>query len=296
MRHARQILESRRSLAAAALVACCCLPAMATAQDPGRSMVMREPTGWFGVRISDTAMMDDRGTAFFDAYPVVTHVDPNSPASKAGVQIGDVLLMFNGHDMRGGSIELAQWLKVGAPFVLKIRRNDKTRMLRGTLAKRPADWDSRMVVEMTQQRSIADRLDMRSGSVSREPMSGMNGVTGVRSRVPTPEPLPAVLAPALGFGGGTYPFAGASFTQLNSDLCEVLGVKPEGVFVVNVVDGSAARNAGLRGGDIILRADNMKVSSPMDLVQAIRSADERNRSVDLQIMRKHQLQSLTLRW
>jgi S1-C subfamily serine protease len=293
MRQRRQILESRKSIAAAALVACCCLPALAGAQGPGRAFVIKEPTGWFGVRISDTAMMTDEGTAFFDAYPVVTHVDPNSPASRAGVQIGDVLLMFNNHDMRGGSIELAQWLKVGAPFVLKIRRNDRTRMLRGTLTKRPVDWEQKMVVEMTQQMSVKDRLDMRSGSVSREPMTGM---MSVRSRVPT-NPLPAVLAPALGFGaGGTYPFAGASFTQLNSDLCDVLGVKPEGVFVTNVVEGSAARNAGLRGGDIILRADNMKVSSPMDLVQAIRSADEKDHSVDLVIMRKHQLQSLTLRW
>lgn|SRR5689334_22214038 len=294
MRQGRQILESRKSIAAAALVACCCIPAVVQAQAPGRTMVIKEPTGWFGVRISDTAMMTDEGTAFFDAYPVVTQVDPNSPASKAGVQVGDVLLMFNNHDMRGGSIELAQWLKVGAPFVLKIRRNDRTRVLTGRLAKRPADWDAKMVVEMTQQNGVGNRLAMRSGSVSREPM---NGMMSVRTRVPTPEPLPAVLAPALGFGaGGTYPFAGASFTQLNSDLCDVLGVKSDGVFVTNVVEGSVARNAGLRGGDIILRADNMKVSSPMDLIQVIRYADEKDRSVNLVIMRKHQLQSLTLRW
>lgn len=293
MRQRGQILESGKSIAAAALVACCCMPAVLKAQEPSRTMVIKEPTGWFGVRISDTAMMTDEGAAFFDAYPVVTHVDPNSPASRAGVKIGDVLLMFNNHDMRGGSIELAQWLKVGAPFVLKIRRNDQMRTLRGTLTKRPADWEQRMVVEMTQQMGVNNRLTMRSRSLSREPMTG---VMSVRSRVPTPEPLPAVLAPALGWGGGVYPFAGASFTQLNADLCDVLDVKPEGVFVTNVVEGSAARSAGLRGGDIILRADNMKVSSPMDLVQAIRSADEKDRRVDLQIMRKHQLQSLTLRW
>ena len=292
MRPGSQIFESRRSLAAAALVACCCLPVVVAAQEPGRTMVMREPTGWFGVRISDTAMMDDRGTAFFDAYPVVTHVDPNSPASKAGVRVGDVLLMFNNHDMRGGSIELAQWLRVGASFLLKIRREDKTLVLRGTLAKRPADWEQKMVVEMTQQMSVRDGLDMRSKSMSRDPMN--NGVMRVRSRVPAP--MPAVLAPALGYGGAVYPFAGAFFTQLNADLCDVLGVKPEGVFVTNVVEGSPARNAGLRGGDIILRANNMKVASPIDLVQAIRSADERDQTVDLQIMRKHQLQSLTLRW
>jgi membrane-associated protease RseP (regulator of RpoE activity) len=177
--------------------------------------------------------------------------------------------------------------------VLKIRRNDRTRLLRGTLAKRPDDWDQKFVVEMSQQNSAKDQIVMRSRSLSRDPMTG---VMGVRTRVPSPEPLPAVLAPALGWGGGVYPFAGASFTQLNSDLCDVLGVKGDGVFVTNVVEGSVARNAGLRGGDIVLRADNMKVSTPIDLVRVISSADEKDRSVDLQIMRKHQLQSLTLRW
>src|SRR5438270_9328129 len=88
-----------------------------------RTIVIKEPTGWFGVRISDQAMVDERGNAFFDSYPVVTGVDSASPAARAGVKPGDVLLTFNSHDMRGGAVELAKWLKVGAPFVLTIRRN-----------------------------------------------------------------------------------------------------------------------------------------------------------------------------
>ena len=271
-------------------MASCCLPAFAHGQDASRrTIVIKEPTGWFGVRINDQAMMDDKGNAFFDSYPVVTHVDPSSPAWKAGVKPGDVLLTFNNHDMRGGSVELARWLTAGAPFVLKIRRNDLTRVLRGTLARRPADWEQKMVVEL----SMPEALDMRDRSLSREPMEGM---VRVRGRVPTTSPLATVLPPALGFGGGIYPFAGAEFTRLNPDLCDVLGVKQEGVFVTNVLEGSAARNAGLRGGDIILRADNQKITNPIDLVRAIGAADERDRTVDLQILRKHQLQQLTLRW
>jgi S1-C subfamily serine protease len=271
-------------------MACCCLPLFAHAQGSmRRTVVIKQPTGWFGVRISDQAMLDERGNAFFDNYPVVTHVDSNSPADKAGVKPGDVLLTFNSHDMRGGSVELAKWLRVGAPFVLKIRRNEATRLLRGRLARRPDDWEQKMVVEL----SMPERLDLRDRSLSREPA---NGMMPVRTRVPTPEPLPMVLAPALGYGGGVYPFAGAEFTRLNPDLCDVLGVRPEGVFVMNVMDGSAARTAGLRGGDIILRADSIRVVGPIDLVRAIRSADESDRTIVLQIMRKHRLQALTLRW
>jgi S1-C subfamily serine protease len=73
-------------------------------------------------------------------------------------------------------------------------------------------------------------------------------------------------------------------------------VKPEGVFVTNVLKGSPAGDAGLRGGDIILRANNARVSTPIDLVRVIRVAVDNDRTVVLQIVRKHQPQSVTLRW
>jgi len=241
------------------------------------------------VRISDQAMVDERGNAFFDSYPVITHVDSGSPAAKAGVIPGDVLLSFNSHDMRGGTMELNKWLRAGAPFVLKVRRNDATRTIRGTLGRRPENWEQNMIVELT----VPEIMKQRSGAIARQPMP-MAGM--IRSRVPVPEPLPSVLAPALGYGAGVYPFAGAEFTALNEDLSEVLGVKAEGVFVTNVMEGSLARTAGLHGGDVILRANSIKVESPIDLVRAIRSADESDRKVVLQILRKHKAQTLTLAW
>jgi len=190
--------------------------------------------------------------------------------------------------MRGGSVELSKWLKVGAPFVLRIRRNDATRVIRGTLGRRPENWEANMVVELTMPQILAER----SGAIARPQLQR----AGMLRRMPVPEPLPALLPPALGYGGGVYPFAGAEFTALNEDLCDALGVKPEGVFVTNVIEGSAARAAGLRGGDVVVKADDIKIESPIDLVRAIRSADETDHKVDLQIIRKHKAQQLTLRW
>ncbi len=292
MGRGKTILASTRALVFALGFIALLVPGFAAHAQRTRTIIVQPPTGWFGVRISDQAMVDDRGNAFFDSYPVVSRVDSGSPAARAGVLPGDVLLTFNSHDMRGGAMALSKWLKAGSPFELRIRRNDATRVVRGILGRRPQNWEEQFIVEL----SVPEAMAQRSGSVARSPMQR---AAIVRSRMPAPEPLPQVLLPALGYGGGIYPFAGAEFTALNADLAEALGMKPEGVFVTNVIEGSAAKTAGLRGGDVILRADTIKVENPIDLVRAIRNADMRsatNHAIDLQIIRKHRPQTLTLRW
>ena len=268
------------------------LGAQEQTQERTRTVIVQQrqqmPTGWFGVRISDQAMIDQQsGAAFFDSYPVITQVDSGSPAARAGVRPGDVLLTFNAHDMRGGSIQLSKWLKAGSPFVLKLRRNNKVRMVSGILATRPKDWDPNLAFVVTVPEG------MGSGAMPGNPSMPSNTI--VKTRMPAPLPM-SVLPPALGYGGGTYPFAGAEFVALNPDLSDALGIKPEGVFVTNVIEGSPARIAGLRGGDVVVKADNFRISSPIDLVQAIRTAEETDQTVVLQIIRNHKPQTLTLRW
>jgi len=253
-----------------------------SAQEMKTRTIVQAPTGWFGVRLSDQVTLDGRGNAFFDSYPVITQVEPNSPASKAGVQPGDVLLTFNAHDMRGGSVQLIKWLKVGSPFVLRVRRNDKTRVVKGVLGTRPKNWDQNLVMQLT----VPENFERESGSV---------GVGLVGTRMPTPRPM-VLLPPALGMGGGVYPFAGAEFTALNADLCEALGVKPEGVFVTSVSEGSPARIAGLRGGDVVIKADAFKIDNPIDLVRAIKNADDTDQEVVLEVLRKNKLQTVALHW
>jgi S1-C subfamily serine protease len=278
-------------LLTAGLISLSGFPAILAAQST--PSLPEPPAGWLGVTISDNALVDENFNAFFEAYPVVSRVDQRSPAAKAGVKRGDVLLSFNSHDMRGGAVQMKNWLKPGAPFTLQLRRNDVMREVRGIVGKRPEGWEEVAIVTVTPRQEIESRV----GTIGGVPLKPSR-VT-MRRQMPSPEPLPQVLAPAMGYGGGVYPFAGAEFTALNDDLCEALGVKPEGVFVTNVMDGSAARVAGLRGGDIILKADGMKTNTPFDLVGAIRNADMRSttsHSIELQILRKHKPQTLTLRW
>ena len=281
----------RAQILASAVITSVGFAANAAAQTP--VPVPEAPTGWFGVTISDNAMVDDDLNAFFDSYPVVSKVEPRSPAAKAGVKTGDVLLKFDSHDMRGGAIQMKKWLKPGAPFVLQLRRDGQLKQVRGTLQQRPEGWKELAIVSITPSQDI----ELRARGIGGEPLPSPGRL--MRTRVPSPEPLPSVLVPAMGYGGGVYPFAGAEFTALNDDLRDALGVKTSGVFVTNVMEGSPARTAGLRGGDIIVKADGTKVHGPFDLVDAIRNADSRNtttHAIELQILRKSKLQTLTLRW
>jgi S1-C subfamily serine protease len=248
------------------------------------------PTGWFGVRISDEAILNESGAAFFDKYPVVSNVDSNSPASKAGVRPGDVLLTFNSHDMRGGSLQLSKWLKPGAPFELRLRRNGAVRVVHGILGRRPEGWEQTMVVQV----SPVEQMMRRTEVPASETGFPQAGLVRLRTGASSPPRLPSVLVPALGLGRGIYPFAGAEFTALNNDLCDVLGVGPGGVFVTNVVEGSVARDAGLRAGDVVVMADNIRIENPIDLVRAIRSADDR--SIRLQVIHKRKPGTVILKW
>jgi S1-C subfamily serine protease len=281
----------RARILASVVIASAGFAANAAAQTP--VPVPEAPTGWFGVTISDNAMVDDDLNAFFDSYPMVSKVEPRSPAAKAGVKTGDVLITFNSHDMRGGAIQMKKWLKPGAPFVLQLRRNGQLKQVRGTLQERPEGWKELAIVTITPSQDI----ELRARGIGGEPLPSPGRL--MRTRVPSPEPLPSVLVPAMGYGGGVYPFAGAEFTALNDDLRDALGVKTSGVFVTNVMEGSPARTAGLRGGDIIVKADGIKVHGPFDLVDAIRNADSRatnSHTMELEVLRRNKPQTLTLRW
>jgi membrane-associated protease RseP (regulator of RpoE activity) len=192
--------------------------------------------------------------------------------------------------MRGGALQMSDWLKPGAPFQLRLRRNDALRTVRGVLGRRPEGWEQVVVVQVSPlQEMITQNPQAPGAEAGPEP-----GMVRVRAEAATPARLPSLLAPALGLGRGIYPFVGAEFTALNSDLCDLLGVKPEGVFVANVAEGSLAREAGLRGGDVVVMANSSKIRTPNDLVRAIRDADDR--SVKLQVIRKHKPETVTLSW
>ena len=88
--------------------------------------------------------------------------------------------------------------------------------------------------------------------------------------------------------------AGALLTQLNDDLRAALSVKGSGVFVINVETGTPAGEAGLKSGDVILKADRESIDNPGELLRIMRAATEN--AVRLELVRKKKSQVIMLRW
>jgi serine protease Do len=268
-----------------ATVAACAGASVAVGQSP----VVVTPRGWFGVTLSNDGTFDERGTVFFEGYPVVSEVERGSPASRAGVRPGDILMSFNAHDMRDSAFQLRRFLQPGAPFELRLRRNGAVHLVRGTLGTAPDGWQNRVVIDI----KPSEAFERRARSPARVPLPAAATQVGSTQRVIVTR-TPARRMPVFPFAGGVFPFAGMEVIALNDDIRGILGVKPEGVFVTNVVEGSPARLSGLRGGDVLLQADTVKLLTPVDLVQAI--TESRGSTMRLRIIRSRKPQTLTLSW
>ncbi len=98
--------------------------------------------GWLGVHIQD--MTAELAKSFNMSEPkgvLVAQVDPDSPAAKAGLRSGDVILSYNGKEIQNArdlSLAVAE-TKVGVPAELKVLRDGGTSTLRVSIGERPDD-------------------------------------------------------------------------------------------------------------------------------------------------------------
>ena len=79
---------------------------------------------------------------------------------------------------------------------------------------------------------------------------------------------------------------------MSADLADLTGVE-DGVFVVSVARGSPAEQSGLKGGDVIVRANEMPVVRPDQVGRALRDSDDG--SVKVVVVRKRAKQTLTIK-
>jgi serine protease Do len=240
-------------------------------QDEGRGFAMTLFGGgnFLGVT-TESVTRETQGRYNLSGEPrgvAVLSVAAGSPAAKAGLQKGDVILRFDGETVSSVQ-KLQRLISEAAPehaTRLTISRNGAEQDVSVTLARReefprvqgfkfggPGEefqlgegWPKDNGAWQKQMDELHQKLDKLPQQGNSFVLFGNSRRIGV-----TTTPLTAQLADYFGIAGRT------------------------GMLVTSVAENSPAAKAGLRAGDIITDVDGEKISATGDLVRALGRRDE----------------------
>ena len=177
---------------------------------------------------------------------VITRVVEKSPAERAGLRKGDVILRFDGENVTSFR-KLQRLISEATPqqsVRLTISRNGNEQELSVTFDRRERGMGAFGNVWGTEQREQLER-----------------GLDQARA-------YGKAYGGAYGFGWGRR--IGVSTTQLTKQLADYFGINDgRGVLVTSVSEGSPAARAGIRAGDVITAVDGEKIESSGDLARTI---------------------------
>ena len=215
---------------------------------------------FLGVGVAEITPDRARELKLREEYGVeITRLEDDSPAAKAGLKSGDVVLEYQGQRVEGMEQfgRLVRETPSGRTVKLVISRGGATQTVQATVASRKAqgllnhDSNFRFAMPDIQVGDMPHVFSMWSGSM-----------------------------------------LGVEAESVGKQLGEYFGVK-EGVLVRSVVKGSPAEAAGIKAGDVITKVDQTTVTGVSDLSTAVR-ASRSKRTFPVQIMREHHETTVTV--
>jgi hypothetical protein len=260
------------------------LPPIDSCSQPGATNC-----GWTGLRLM--RVTEEVADALKIKPPrgaLIADIDQNSPAELAGIQPGDVVIQFDGKEIKDflDVPRAVNGIPVGKEIDVVIIRAAK---------------------QQTKKVIVGRRVDLTS-SANEQP-KGPSAV-GNNERTP-PEELKrdqvAVIAPPTGQSRALpereqeievkmvsrSPLQGALVSNSSSAQARELrlGADTEGVVLTQVPEGSKAADVGFQKGDLILKVNNEKITKTYDLERATR---ELSRFWRIEMVRGGQKISVTL--
>lgn len=235
--------------------------------------------GYLGVSFDGPNAEEIRGNERiirFFAYPKIALVEPSSPAERAGIRAGDTLIAMNGLDVVDKEISLTKMLVPDEALAVKLRREGAVRDVKVTIGRPPAYVQSRWMAPVPAEAPTAVAR-VRTAPPAREPAVYM------------PTPRSAVTSVWV-YNDGV---AGAKVETVTEGLSKALGVDG-GVLVLRAGPGTPALRAGLRDGDVIVRAGGLRVANVRELREALQRHDEGG-GVKLVIVRERKQREVTLK-
>jgi serine protease Do len=277
----------------------------------GEDFSAADETGWLGVTPEDISADRAKELKLSAARGVyVGEVEKESPAEKAGLKSGDVILEFNGAHVEG----VAQFRRLvretppGHSVAIVVSRDGKSQTLNATL--------STMTDQFQHQFQILNNR-MQDFTVNGTPMQLWDAPT-IAPRAPMP---PRAAMPAMpptpprayaftdpdgayaygfgngvgsGFGMGMTPSIGISGENLSGQLGTYFGAPDgEGVLVREVQSGSPAEKAGLKAGDVITKAAGDRVKTIGELQSKLREKRE-DKTVQITVVRRGSETNITV--
>ncbi len=223
---------------------------------------------WLGVYSQTLTPELREGLNYSGSGALVSRVVDGSPAGKAGVRNGDVVVGINTTTIASAS-DLSRAVrdaKPGQKVSVRIVREGERRTLSTMLAERPADdfeWSEAPAPPDDAEAPEAPRFkgDGDFEFLLDDAVPGLAMFRGGRGRL------------------------GVRVENLNPDLGGYFGVaNGKGALVVEVLKDTPAERAGLKAGDVITKAGDRKVENTDDLVKALRAAEKK---VTLAVVRKN---------
>lgn len=261
--------------------------------DEGKTRVLTSPfKGWIGITAEGVQfrprIVDGEVYIRYGDYPEIITVEPNSPAERVGIAKGDVLVAYDGMDVREQDINLTKLLVPYRRLRVTVEREGDRRNFDLRVAEAPRHLLERRTEFGLMQPGVAPRM----------------------TRVPPPPrgdgpPLPpepgAVVITRRGDEATAFTFrtfadglAGAQATTIESELGESFGVG-HGVLLLKVGPGTPAHASGLRTGDVIVKASGRDVRTLMALRRAMAQADNERR-LQLEVVRRKKPVTVELKW
>lgn len=221
--------------------------------------------GWLGVRVVET-----------DGRLEVVVVEPKGPAELAKIKESDIILKIDGKDIISGealSSEIRS-RKPGQDITVRIERDGKPMDIKVKLGEYTEE-EARREQELSFPRLFPPK-DMKPESRPR--------IIYARPKYPTPMPPGFVLEKRK--------FIGVTLQPLNKDMADHYGIKDGvGLLVWEFAEDSPAKNAGLKAGDVILKADGKRVESVAALSEIIQGKKKGDK-VKIEFVRDKKTMSL----
>jgi C-terminal processing protease CtpA/Prc len=217
-------------------------------------------SGYIGVYLQELTDNVRKGLDIkADKGVLVSGVEDDAPAARAGIEEGDVIVSFNGTAVSspGDLQDAVRAVSPGKDARVEVMHDGKSRTLTLTVSERP---------ERSERHSFHWDSDDHDGDFA-----------------------PMVMR-EIGMGG---PRLGIQAQDLEDDgLASYFGAKKgDGVLVLSVDDESVAGKAGVKPGDIISRVGKDKITDTGDVHRALGEYDKGDQ-FDITVLRHGKSQSL----